>query len=222
MTCSRLEREDMLAELGGSLEPHVAQCDDCRARLREYEQLRGLIADGASAHHATTEWKRRTLARVRAAATAARRRRIAVQAGVAAATAAVLAVFVFDPGDPADQAKAPALVMRVVDRGGWRGEAHPGEELRARAIPAGAPYFDIRVYRGARDLLVQCPKAGPPACIEQGQSLIWTIPSVGTYQVLLLISRRPIAAPHGSLNDDVAAATASGATAVEVKTIRVD
>jgi hypothetical protein len=157
---------------------------------------------------------------VRAAAAAARRKRIAAQVGVAVAAAAVLAVFVIPP-QPRDQAGAPALAIQIVDRGGWRGDAHPGEQLRARAIPAGAPYFDIRVYRSARDLVVHCPKAGPPVCIEQGRSLIWTVPSVGTYQVLLLISRQPIAAPRGSLNDDVAAATASGATAVAVETIRV-
>jgi len=221
----------MLAELGGALDEHAEQCADCRERLRGYRQIAGLIAEGATTHEAPPGWKQRTLARAYAAPRARRRRATLLSALAGAAAAAILLVLLLRPRTPPErpngplgsaQLGTPQLAMEVVDGGGWRGEAHPGEEVRARARLAGASYFEVRVYRGARDLLVRCPTAGPSVCLESDGSLLaWKVPSVGTYQVLLLVSQQPIAAPRGSLDDDVAAATAAGARAIDVETIHV-
>jgi hypothetical protein len=232
VTCKRLEAEGLLAELGGTLDAHVEQCEDCRARLRGYQRLAGLIATGATARQAPADWKARTQARVRAAARAQRRRRI-VGLGAAAVAAVAAAAIVLPPwfrgGGGARQPEEPSLALQLGDdpavthhQRDWRGEVHVGTQLRAHAIPAGQPYFEVRVYRGARELLLRCPQAGPPACLEADRSmLVWTIPSVATYQVLFLVAARPIAAPRGSLDDDVAAATAGGARVIEVQTLHV-
>lgn len=210
----------MLAGLGEGLDAHVEQCEDCRARLRGYQQIAGLIAEGVTTHRAPPDWKQRTLARVRAAPRTRRRR--VTTLWLAAAVAGIALFLFFHRRTPLERPGTPELAMQIVHNGGWRGEAHPGEELRARALLAGASHFEIRVYRGARDLLVRCPDAGPPVCLEPDRSLlVWKLPSVGTYQVLLLVSQQPIAAPLGSLNADVAAATAAGARAIDVETLHV-
>jgi hypothetical protein len=223
VSCHRLEDEGMLVELGEAMDAHVEQCEDCQANLRAYQQVAGLIAAGVTAHRAPPDWKQRTLARVRAVPRTQRRRVIAPWLLAAAAAIAGIMLFLFfDHRTAVEQPSTPELAMQIVDNGGWRGEAHPGEELRARALRASMPHFEIRVYRGARDLLVRCPDAGPPVCLEPDRSLlVWKLPSVGTYQVLLLVSQQPIAAPRGSLNDDVAAATAAGARALDVETLNV-
>jgi hypothetical protein len=224
VTCNRLEDEDLLAELGGTLDEHAAHCPDCSERLRGYEQIAALLADGATDHRAPPGWKQRTLARVHIDPRRRRRRRTAIVSalvGVAAVGLLLVLLPRFHP-DPDHPSGTPQLDMQFVDGGGWRGEAHPGEDIRARARPAGAAYFEIRVYRGARDLLVRCPGAGPSVCLEIGGSLlVWKVPSVGTYQVVLLTSQQPIAAPRGSLDADVAIAIAAGARASDVETIHV-
>jgi len=210
----------MLAELGGALDAHVEQCEDCRARLSGYRQIAGLIATATTAHRAPADWKQRTLARVRAARRARRRRAAMLSMMGAAATAAAIVVVVrlYPPTDP--ERAGPRLTMAIVDPGGWRGDAHPGEIVRARAEPAGEPSFEIRVYRGSRDLVVRCPDAGPPVCAEPDRSLlVWTVPSVATYQVVFLVSQRPIAAPRGTFNEDIAVAIAGGARVVTVETV---
>ena len=222
MTCNRLEEDDLLGELGGAIDPHVEGCADCRARLRGHQRVAGWIAAGVTGHQAPADWKARTLARVTRAR--GRRRRVVMGTSLAAIALAVVVILgvraLRSPGvDPG----APRLALQIVEQGGWRGDAHAGQQLRARAQPAGAPHFEIRIYRGARDLLVRCPDAGPPACLERDGSLLaWQLPSVGTYQVVLLVSPRPLAAPRGSLDDDVAAASAAGARVVAVETLHVD
>jgi hypothetical protein len=229
VTCKRLEAEGLLAELGDTLDSHVEQCEDCRARLRGYQRLAGLIATGATARQAPADWKARTQARVRAAARAQRRRRI-VGLGAAAVAAVAAAAIVLPPWfGGARQPAEPRLALQLGDdpaithhQSDWRGEVHVGTQLRAHALAAGEKYFEVRVYRGARELLLRCPQAGPPACLEADRStLVWTIPSVATYQVLFLVSAQPIAAPRGSLEDDVAAATAGGARVIEAQTLHV-
>jgi hypothetical protein len=255
MTCRRLEDDDLLAELGDTLDPHVEQCADCREHLRGYQQIARWLAEARTANALPADWKRRTLARVHA--TPLRRRRrifLASAAGVSVAAAAAVALLVIGRGPSPESQTRPELALRIDDAPGWRASmqppdpsassarprfvAHPGQVVQAEAIPADARYFEIRVYRSARDLLLRCPEAGAPACVARAASpagsqghpdldgelrsrLVWKIPSIGTYQVVFLVSQQPIAGPGGSLDDDVAAASAAGARAIDVETIHV-
>ena len=140
---------------------------------------------------------------------------------------------------------APWLAVQIISHAGRRGDAHaggtpgspgpstrlalplisqahPGDEVRVRAMLSGAAFFAIRVYRGSHAAAVACPDAGPAFCIEPDPAvLIWTFPAPGTYQVLLLASQRPIAPARGSLDDDVAVATPDGAQVISIETIEV-
>jgi len=210
----------MLGDLGDTLDAHVEQCEDCSARARGYQRIAAMIAAGATAHAAPPDWKQRTLARVRAARARRRRTTVLSMVGVSAAASAALILHIHMRSDP--ESPGPALAMEIVDPGGWRGDTHPGQEVHARASLAGEPHFEIRVYRGSRELLVRCPDAGPPACLEADRTLlVWTVPTVGTYQVVFLVSQQPIVAPRGSFDDDTAAATAGGARVIHVEPLNV-
>jgi hypothetical protein len=301
MSCSRLERENLLSELGGALDPHIEQCEDCRERVRGYEQIMRWIAEGRTAHLLPPTWKQRTLERIDEVSRAARnrvgpptdpepgttaprcgpprwRRTLAVSA-VALPVAAVLALLLVHldemphakSGEPVAHSNgsnltipgvtptkdgssprkdgavpaAPQLAIQIAEKEGWRAsvarpdpalampqwfDAHPGQVVHARALSVDARYLEIRVYRGDRRLVVSCPAAGPPVCVQDSGArftsqpslthdpagntppvLVWKIPSVGTYRVVLLASQQPIAPPRGSLNDDVMAASSAGA-----------
>lgn len=221
MTCQRLEQEGMLAELGGQLESHVAECADCQARLVGYQTLASWIAAAKSARRAPAGFAQRTMARARAEGARRRRRRWA--AGTLVAAAAAIALYlVTRPAAPSEPAR---LALQVEQAGGWRSApamANVGDVIRAEAKRGDAPIFELRVYRNARALVQRCPATGDASCRgARGELLQWRIPSVGTYQVLLLVSERPIPAPRGTLDQDVHAATGDGARVVEVKALYV-
>lgn len=222
MTCTRLEHDALLAELGGEMDAHVESCDTCRASLQRYQPIAALLAGGATAHRAPPDFAARAMASVRAAVAARRRRRRLATAGaVGLAVAAAVLFWVLRSGPPAP-AQVASLVLEFTSQGSWRGDSHVGDELRARARLAGERHFAIRVYRSARELLHECPQAGAPGCQEAGGALlVWTLPSVGAYQVLMLVSAQPIAASKGTLDGDVAAATAAGAKVVDLQTFHV-
>jgi PEGA domain len=70
MTCHRLDDDGALAELMEAPDPHTQQCPDCSARLGSYRHIAGWIAEGKTGHRASEEWRRRTLAQLRASASA--------------------------------------------------------------------------------------------------------------------------------------------------------
>lgn len=223
MTCTRLDDEGLIADLGGELDPHVESCEDCRKRRDELARVAALVADGKTARTLPVGWKERTLARARAApapVTPLRRRSRAViwAAGAALAAAAVILFLILRPADDPAPGE-PRLAVVVKEVGGWRGQAHPGNIVVAEPASVAAKHVEVRVYREARAVVARCPGGGEGTC--KGAALTWTVPSVGKYQIVLLTSDAPIPAPHGSLDDDMAAATAAGARAVDVETLDV-
>jgi hypothetical protein len=68
MTCRRLEGRDSLADLVEAPDRHTQHCPDCSARLRGYQRMARWIAEGKTSHRASADWRRRTLAQLRAAA----------------------------------------------------------------------------------------------------------------------------------------------------------
>lgn len=100
-------------------------------------------------------------------------------------------------------------------------QAYPGDELRAEAVLSVEPYFAIRVYRG-HTLVAACPAVDNAMCSGPRRSVLtWKLPGIGTYQLLLLVSRQPIATSRGSLGDDVAAETHDGARVLALEVIDV-
>jgi hypothetical protein len=70
MTCRRLEKRDLLARMVEKPDRHTRRCPDCSARVRGYQRIAGWIAEGKTSHRAPADWRHRTLAQLRAAASA--------------------------------------------------------------------------------------------------------------------------------------------------------
>ena len=50
-----------------------------------------------------------------------------------------------------------ASVVAVQPERDWRGEVHIGTQIRAHALSVGEAYFEVRVYRGAREHGLKLP-----------------------------------------------------------------
>src|SRR5262245_16628222 len=134
------------------MDPHVAECDDCRSRRDEYARLAAALALG-STRPLPSDWKERTLARWHRER-ACRRRRAGLAGGVAAA-AAVALIFALRERD-AVRAEPELALSFEKGPGTWRGPAHhPGDRVIA-APTASAPHFELRLYL-ERELLARCP-----------------------------------------------------------------
>jgi hypothetical protein len=228
VTCDRLEREDLLGRLGEELPPHIHECPDCRASVGAYTRLAALLGRD-SERRLPDRWKERTLARLQGRRT---RRRVAVALGVTIAAAfAVIVVLAIRDSTPVPPA---AELLAWVETGpGWRGEeqsgakqnrkGRPGDTLHVSSPPSTAENVELRVYRETRELLVRCPGAAAAVCRRVGDQLevTWRLPSVGTYQVVWLVSSSPLPAPAGDVNTDIRAARRSGARATESEPVDV-
>ncbi|HTE52259.1 MAG TPA: hypothetical protein VK698_15510 [Kofleriaceae bacterium] len=224
MTCNRLEREDMLAYLGEEMDPHVDACADCRARRAEYVKIAAALA-AESERPLPADWMKQTEARLRArwvtppsspavpvvsVVPVPRRRRVAMCAGIAAATAvAAAAILIARPG----AADPPTLAMRVRQgRDHYRGSGQKGDVLEITATSGDADRFELRIYRDD-DLVLRCPGGPAPACRpgDDGVRVAHVFASPGRYDVIWLTADSEIAAPVGGRDADVRAALEGGA-----------
>jgi len=227
MTCERLEREDMLGHLGEQMPPHVEECPDCRTRLAQYTRLAAAL-EAESSRPLPAGWKERTLERLEPERilerqqAARRRRRAALAAGLACAGAiAVILVLVLRPPAPRGQSDLGVNVEGGMKE--WRGQQyHPGDFISVPPLSMSGPNREVRIYRNAKEVLVRCP--GDAGCrLVDGQfELRWSIPTVGTYQIVWLASSSQLPPPTGDLDADVHAAQEAGAQVREAKPIHVD
>jgi hypothetical protein len=175
---------------------HLAGCADCQAQLAAMRRIAHAMREvGASA-------KRRPdhLARVWAAVDKPPRRRwlprsgagMITAGGVLVAAAAVLVLWLRRPEPP------PRFAIDVVAGNGTaiRGDAKLGDRLRIRAREGA-----VRVYVNDRRLVLECPR------MCQHQELV--LDAIARYQVLWIDGPAP--APTGSIDGDIAAASAAGA-----------
>jgi hypothetical protein len=210
VTCDRLERDGLLGQLGEQMDPHVTQCDDCRARRDEYAQLAAMLAQ-ESPRPLPNQWKERTLARWKRELARRRRRTATIACCGAAAAAVVILLAVW----PRVRPRPELTVSLEKGEGAWRGTGHPGDRLVARATAGSSPHLEVRIYRHARELLLRCPGESAPICRSTGDTLDvrWNVPSVGDYQVVLLWSSSVLPPPTGDLGADLRAAARAGAHA---------
>jgi hypothetical protein len=211
VTCDRLEREDMLAYLGETMDPHVEACPDCRARRAVYDKIRAALAS-ESERPVPAEWMEQTRARLRGrlarspsspASPLARKpspRRALVYGGIAAvAVAAAMMVITSGLSTRADE---PTLTTRV-EQGPdlYRGSRHKGDILHVTASSGDARRFELRVYRDGDDLVLRCPGAAAPVCQPDGDGVkaTYVFDSPGSYEVIWLTSprRRHARGPRG-------------------------
>jgi hypothetical protein len=194
VTCTRLEDEGWLADLGATLDPHVEACADCRARRDEYVRITAAVHGAGADRDVPADWKQRTLARLRAAAPATttapapamsttpaaasqrpvrdelaerrRGRQIAAAAIVAAAAAAIVLALALRGSRPRPAPAAVALTVAIIDGAGTRrgAEAAVGDTLVLDGRAGGAAHHELRVYRAARELVLRCASASAAPC----------------------------------------------------------
>ncbi|HKA91384.1 MAG TPA: hypothetical protein VKE22_27165 [Haliangiales bacterium] len=215
-----MQRDDHLVD-PEEHDGHLDGCADCRQRREEYARLAQAIAGGQTSHRLPAGFKERAVSRMHAVVAArSRRRRYALGVAATVAAAAALVVVLVRRHDlpPA------ALTVSVVEgTGEWRGNVHPGAEIRASAVAPGHAWYELRIYREAREILLRCPGASEPACrrVEAGVEVRWHIPSVGDYQLVWLVGRSSPPPATGSLDADIRAATEVGGRAVATEFLHV-
>ncbi len=89
-------------------------------------------------------------------------------------------------------------------------DLHPGDSVTLRG-PATSAFAELRVYRDGRTLVLRCP--GASACTRGPSEIGATLrlEARGRYQALVLDGATALPEPADSLDDDAAAAAASGA-----------
>jgi hypothetical protein len=206
--CSWFEQKGVLAEeRGESIDEHLAGCPRCRQRQAEIAELRDDLARiAAPAPRAGWEravWQRIDGPRERSG------RRLWLWLAVPMAAAAVL-LLLFRWPTSMDEPRLAVHFEHDPLRPRTRGDVAVGDTLvmEAAGIAAAA---ELRVYGPTARAVFRC--SGPPGCERTGDRLRarWTVPSIGQYRVIVVASRGQLPAPVGSLDDDLSAATASGA-----------
>ena len=215
--CRRFEEEGLLRlERGLPLEAHFASCPDCLAARAAYEHLGGELAAAGAGLEPPPGWQAEVRAALRAREAARRPWRVPwILLPAAAALLAAVLVTVVARQVPVPVARvalrveveaAPGTVLRGT-------EAHPGDRLHLEAATGGAPHAELRVYRNDRTAVLRC--SSEPPCERRTGTLeaTFVLPSIGSYQPLLLTSDRPLPAPAAgaNLDADVGRALAAGA-----------
>jgi hypothetical protein len=162
-----------------------------------HERIERAIAGLGSEYEPPAGWEARVLA---AAAPKRRWWLIAVPAAVALAAVIIIVIGLRGSSTPRPLALAVAIeASGAVVRGTT---AKPGDTVLATAS-GGTGERAVWIYRGDRELVVACSGAKPCRAM---------LATVGTYTVIAVTARTPLPAPTGSLDDDLAAALAAGAS----------
>ncbi|HEX4453649.1 MAG TPA: zf-HC2 domain-containing protein [Kofleriaceae bacterium] len=198
-TCVQLDAffdGEMPADAASAFRDHLASCPHCEAALRG-RVLEAMVVTGGPRQPAFARGSMPPLP----PSPSPQRRRVAIGAAgvVALAAAASIALFARPSpsphhGDPADQ----LAVAYDIERGphAMRGQtAHVGDTLHLRS-PA-----TVWIYRGDHELALAC---------APNTSCDLHVAAIGSYSIVTLAGAA-IPAPHGSLDEDVAAAVDAGA-----------
>lgn len=178
------------------------------------ERIEAALAELGAEHEPPEGWEARVLAQTVPQNWWRHLLRWQVAAVVVAAAVIVVVII------PRRGAFALATDTREPDGAVMRGGAnHVGQILRAAAT-GGDRQRAIWLYRDDR-LLVACPGAPSCASSEDGVTVELGFETAGSYRVVALNARAPIAPPHGDVDTDVLAAQSAGAKVVqELLTVR--
>ncbi|HEY1552034.1 MAG TPA: zf-HC2 domain-containing protein [Kofleriaceae bacterium] len=185
---------ELASAAGGAFRDHLASCPHCEAALRG-RMLEAMVV--------TSERREPSLARgsMPPAAPSPFRRRFAIGAAGVVALAAAAAIALFIRPSPPAHREAPADLLAVaydIERGphAMRGQsAHVGDTLHLRS------HATVWIYRGDHELALAC---APDASCDLH------VAAIGSYSIVTLTGAST-RAPHGNLDDDVAAAVEAGA-----------
>jgi hypothetical protein len=222
--CDRFDREGALAlERGDPDEAHLAGCAECRAAHAAYLALARRLADASPTWVASPDWEMRLDRTIAQRAAVRRRRRMLAGLAVAAAAAASVIAYlvVRSPSRDPRPALAVTLALEITRGDDLRRAEMPrvGDLLHLKATAGGHRHAELRVYRGATELVLRCVPADEDrnadgdVCARRGDELTATLrfSAIGHYRVVVVASSSPVPAPQGSLDADTAAARSASA-----------
>jgi hypothetical protein len=226
--CQRFEAEGLVRFVAGEpLDPHFDSCPDCRAARASYQAVALALEQARDAYTPPGDWEAKVWRKIQLGAVARRRPRWPALLGFGATVAAMAVFLVTSMGGPEMLAlstneveRGSALLVRGATGGSNVRSAAPGNVWRlAIKVPRGK-LGDLRVYRGANELVFQC--ATSPACIrsKDGMEARVTLEKPGTYRALYMAADKQVPA-SGNLDADYAAAMRAGGAASESLPIEV-
>jgi hypothetical protein len=215
--CDRFENEGLEHFVAGEPpDAHLESCPDCRTARASYQALASALAKAGEAEVPDGAWEAKVWARIQQQGV--RRRPWAILIGLGAAAAALALFFVNSAGGPEVLAFATVQVERgpgAPVRGGTArpGEAQsaaPGDMLHLVAKVPRGKVADLRVYRGADELVFQC--ATTTACIRTRDTLEARVKldRAGTYRSVALAADKQLPEATGNLDADTAAGMRAG------------
>lgn len=217
--CRRFEEEGLARiEQGLPLDDHFATCPDCLAEREVYDRLRGAIASAGDGIEPPPGWQAGVWAAIEERKSARRRLRgwwfLVPAAAAAILLVALAAVLLLRTPAPPSARLALAVELEAGSGPVRRGtEAHPGDRLHLRASTGEAVHAELRVYRNDRALVLRC-STEPPCRRRQGTlEATFLLPSIGSYQPLLVTSGQTLPEAGAGLDADVATAIETGAQA---------
>lgn len=230
MSCDLFERDGLLQlERGVALDPHFATCPDCKEARRAYAQLGQHIAELDTDREPSPAWKARVWERVgqqrRSDSIAAlvggrsteRRPSLGWVTAIAAMVVAIVgwfgATLMWHHQGVAVVPTTPTVSAEIYrGQASMRGDdAHPGDQLRTRAMVVGYEHAELRVYFNDKELIAQCSADTTCARQENAISMTTTMRSFGSYRPVLIVSNGSIPAAVAGLDQDAAAAIKAGA-----------
>ncbi len=216
--CDRFENEGLVRFVAGEpLDAHVESCPDCRLALADYQALASALAKAGEAFAPPGDWEAKVWARIQRQQDV-RRRPWGIFLGVGAATAALAVFLANSMGGPevlsfstVQVERGPGAPLRGgPSRPGEVQSAAPGDVLHLVAKVPRGKVADLRVYRGADQLVFQCATA--TACIRTRDTLEARVKldRAGTYRSVALAADGKLPEATGNLDADTAAGMRAG------------
>ena len=214
-SCDRFESEGLVRFVAAEpLDAHFESCPDCRSARASYQALASALAGARDMYRPSRNWETQVWARIQKAQ--GRQRPWAAFVGFGAAAAAFAVLFTSSFGGPQaleiaslQLERASGTVVRA-SRAGEVKSAAPGDVLHLVVKVPRRKVGDLRVYRGANELVFQCAKS--PLCIRSRDGLEASVAldKPGLYRTIAIAADKELPPATGNLDRDYAAAMHSG------------
>jgi hypothetical protein len=216
--CERFETEGLARFVAGlPLDPHFEACTECRSAQGRYQAVASALHQAKDAYSPKGNWEAKVWAAIQRGEGARRRSGLGVLLGLGASLAALALFFVTSAGGPGVLAlttnrieRVTAVVIRGPSAGGDVQSAAPGDVLHLVVTVPHGKLGDVRVYRGADELVFQCVKSAACLKSKEGLEARVTLERAGIYRTVIIAADKALPLATGSLDADYAAAMRAG------------
>jgi len=215
-SCQRFEQEGLVRFVAGEpLDAHFDSCRDCQTARASYAALASALKDARDSYSPAGNWEAKVWARIQRGQDARRPRPWAAFAALGASAAALAVFFLTSSfGGPETLELATVQVERGsgatvrASRGGV--SAAPGDVLHLVAKVPRGKLGDLRVYRGADEMVFACAKSASCVHSRDGLEARVTLDKPGIYRSIAIAADRELPVATGKLDTDYAAAMHAG------------